>query len=554
MIFPMATSVMREVFAAGAGRREGGRARPRRHPLGGGAHGRAAVRPQRHHRRHACSPSAARSARPSRWCWSSRQAFEIKPYVLESGTSTISSLIASSFKEATPAQLSALLTAGFVLFCMTLVVNSLAARHRLALARRRGDRAVTQTARAPRRRRRRRRGRRADAGRRSSRRCCAAPARRTREDVLALVGAAVGVARDDLALLHADPPVRGRDRLRRRAGTSSSSRFYAGLTALTQPRPVVVDRIVTTAVIAAPDAGRRRAGQRRRDDAGQGPARRWRTSTSSPRTCPASGPTTRSPGRHPARDRRHPDRGRDRGRDRDAARRRDRGLHVRGRRPRRAAGAHGRRGDDRAAVDRGRPVHLHGLHRLPRHAGQRPRGRAGAGRDGAADHGAGQRTSCSASCPAACARRRTRSAPARWQTVWKVVLPTARPGLATALILGIARAVGETSPVLLTSGASTFFNTNPIQDPMNSLPLFIYAAVQSGSPQMEERGVRRRRGPARRRAHPVRRSPGSSPAEGSPDDRSPGPGCSGSSPIAAGAARRRARRSRRARAPRRRTP
>lgn len=56
------------------------------------------------------------------------QAFEIKPYVLESGTSTISSLIASSFKEASPSQLSALLTAGFVLFMMTLVVNSLAAR------------------------------------------------------------------------------------------------------------------------------------------------------------------------------------------------------------------------------------------------------------------------------------------------------------------------------------------------------------------------------------------------------------------------------------------
>lgn len=55
------------------------------------------------------------------------QAFEIKPYVLESGTSTISALIASSFKEASPSQLSALLTAGFVLFCMTLVVNSLAA-------------------------------------------------------------------------------------------------------------------------------------------------------------------------------------------------------------------------------------------------------------------------------------------------------------------------------------------------------------------------------------------------------------------------------------------
>jgi phosphate transport system permease protein len=75
----------------------------------------------------------------------------------------------------------------------------------------------------------------------------------------------------------------------------------------------------------------------------------------------------------------------------------------------------------------------------------------------------------------------------RFQTVWRVVLPTARPGLATALILGVARAVGETAPVLLTSGASTFLNANPVKDPMNSLPLFIYTAVTSGVPEMEER-------------------------------------------------------------------
>lgn len=75
----------------------------------------------------------------------------------------------------------------------------------------------------------------------------------------------------------------------------------------------------------------------------------------------------------------------------------------------------------------------------------------------------------------------------RWQTVWKVVLPTARPGLATALILGVARAVGETSPVLLTSGASTFLNADPLHNPMNSLPLFIYAAVVSGNPSAEVR-------------------------------------------------------------------
>jgi len=75
-----------------------------------------------------------------------------------------------------------------------------------------------------------------------------------------------------------------------------------------------------------------------------------------------------------------------------------------------------------------------------------------------------------------------------WRTVWNVVLPTARPGLATALILGVARGVGETSPVLLTSGAATFFVANPVGGVMNSLPLFVFNAVRSGEPQYIERG------------------------------------------------------------------
>jgi len=76
----------------------------------------------------------------------------------------------------------------------------------------------------------------------------------------------------------------------------------------------------------------------------------------------------------------------------------------------------------------------------------------------------------------------------KWQTVKQVVLPTVRPGLATALILGIARGVGETSPVLLTSGASTYFNANPTNEPMNSLPLFVFSAVRSGEPLFIARG------------------------------------------------------------------
>ncbi len=54
-------------------------------------------------------------------------AYDIKPRILEAGTQTTSALIAGNFGNATKSQLSALLTAGFVLFLITLAVNSVAA-------------------------------------------------------------------------------------------------------------------------------------------------------------------------------------------------------------------------------------------------------------------------------------------------------------------------------------------------------------------------------------------------------------------------------------------
>jgi len=66
-----------------------------------------------------------------------------------------------------------------------------------------------------------------------------------------------------------------------------------------------------------------------------------------------------------------------------------------------------------------------------------------------------------------------------WRTVWTVTLPTARSGLTTAVILGTARGIGETSPVLLTAGATTFFNFNPFVGPMTSLPLTTFTFVKS---------------------------------------------------------------------------
>lgn len=76
----------------------------------------------------------------------------------------------------------------------------------------------------------------------------------------------------------------------------------------------------------------------------------------------------------------------------------------------------------------------------------------------------------------------------RWRTVWTVVLPTSRSGLATAVILGTARGIGETSPVLLTSGVTAEMNTNPFSGPMISLPLQVFTFVQSPEPQMVARG------------------------------------------------------------------
>ncbi|MEK7662834.1 MAG: phosphate ABC transporter permease PstA, partial [Actinomycetota bacterium] len=76
----------------------------------------------------------------------------------------------------------------------------------------------------------------------------------------------------------------------------------------------------------------------------------------------------------------------------------------------------------------------------------------------------------------------------RWQTVRRVVLPTARSGLVTAVILGTARGIGETSPVLLTSGVTAVLNLNPFSGPMISLPLQVFDFVKSPEPNMVARG------------------------------------------------------------------
>lgn len=64
----------------------------------------------------------------------------------------------------------------------------------------------------------------------------------------------------------------------------------------------------------------------------------------------------------------------------------------------------------------------------------------------------------------------------RWKTILRVVLPTALPGMVTGVLLSIARAAGETAPLLFTAAVvnATTFN---LSDRMNSLPVLIFQNV-----------------------------------------------------------------------------
>jgi phosphate transport system permease protein len=66
-----------------------------------------------------------------------------------------------------------------------------------------------------------------------------------------------------------------------------------------------------------------------------------------------------------------------------------------------------------------------------------------------------------------------------WKTTFRIVVPTARTGIVTAVILGTARAIGETAPVLLTAFGASVMNANPFSGAQDDLPLFVYSNVRS---------------------------------------------------------------------------
>jgi phosphate transport system permease protein len=75
----------------------------------------------------------------------------------------------------------------------------------------------------------------------------------------------------------------------------------------------------------------------------------------------------------------------------------------------------------------------------------------------------------------------------KWKTVLRIVLPTATAGIVTGVMLAVARAAGETAPVLLVAGGSDSINRNPFRGNQESLSIYIYSQAGAASPFAEPR-------------------------------------------------------------------
>jgi phosphate transport system permease protein len=66
----------------------------------------------------------------------------------------------------------------------------------------------------------------------------------------------------------------------------------------------------------------------------------------------------------------------------------------------------------------------------------------------------------------------------QWQAIWRQILPSSIPGIATGVILSLSRAIGETAPLILV-GAATFvaFNPTGLDSPFTALPLQIFSWI-----------------------------------------------------------------------------
>ena len=73
----------------------------------------------------------------------------------------------------------------------------------------------------------------------------------------------------------------------------------------------------------------------------------------------------------------------------------------------------------------------------------------------------------------------------KWLTVIKVVLPTALAGIATGVMISIARVIGETAPLLIIAGFTASMNYNPFDERMMTLPVFVYTSYANQGVDMQ---------------------------------------------------------------------
>jgi len=66
-----------------------------------------------------------------------------------------------------------------------------------------------------------------------------------------------------------------------------------------------------------------------------------------------------------------------------------------------------------------------------------------------------------------------------YRAFFQVIFPAAKSGLITALLLGLARVIGETAPLLLTVNTNNGTSLNPADGPMETLPAFVYGYLAS---------------------------------------------------------------------------
>ncbi len=75
----------------------------------------------------------------------------------------------------------------------------------------------------------------------------------------------------------------------------------------------------------------------------------------------------------------------------------------------------------------------------------------------------------------------------RWRTVVKVVLPAALPGIVSGSMLAVARAAGETAPLLFTLGYTSTVNYSVLHGTQTALPFVIWSNAQTSYPAAQTR-------------------------------------------------------------------